>query len=448
LILRVFVLGWHFNYYVSIGWLKQLKVRVKYFWLAVFLMVGIAPFSSPIMAQQRGVTAITDASGRNVGFYQDSYALLIGVSDYTAGWPDLESIPNELKAVEAVLKTQGFHVVALLNPNRSALEKAFQDFINQYGFEPQNRLLFFYSGHGETRLGGSKGYLVPSDAPDPAKDEKGFLRKALPMSQIMAWARLIEAKHVLFLFDSCFSGTVFQQKSLPAIPPHISMLTAEPVRQFITAGSAGEAVPAKSVFTPAFIDGLKYGLADLDKDGYVTGTELGVYLQGKVPLHTRQTPQFGKISDYELSRGDFVFTLNPSEPQRIEAPSSTEALQPTRAAAIDPGGRVLAIWKENGCFFSGEVLEIKDDNYHIHYDFSGDAWVRKDQVFLYQPPSLSDLQPNTPVFIGLDSGGKWAPGRIQENRNGQFLVRLDDKNRCGSEKPFNWATLDMLILRR
>ena len=104
--------------------------------------------------------------------------------------------------------------------------------------------------------------------------------------------------------------------------------------------------------------------------------------------------------------------------------------------------------KEKGCFFSGEVLEIRDDNYHIHYDFSGDAWVRKDQVFLYQPPSLSDLQPNTQVFIGLDSGGKWAPGRIQENRNGQFLVRLDDKNLCGSEKPFNWATIDMLILRR
>ena len=33
-------------------------------------------------------------------------------------------------------------------------------------------------------------------------------------------------------------------------PPHISNVTSRPVRQFITAGDAGEEVPAKSVFCP------------------------------------------------------------------------------------------------------------------------------------------------------------------------------------------------------
>jgi len=33
---------------------------------------------------------------------------------------------------------------------------------------------------------------------------------------------------VLFLFDSCFSGTVFKARSLPDQPPHITRLTAEP----------------------------------------------------------------------------------------------------------------------------------------------------------------------------------------------------------------------------
>jgi hypothetical protein len=100
---------------------------------------------------------------------------------------------------------------------------------------------------------------------------------------------------------------VFKAKALPKMPRQISEMAKLPVRQFITAGSADEMVPAQSVFTPAFIDALRYGLGDLYKDGYVTGEELGLYLKSKVPQHTDQTPQYGKIKDYKLARGDFVF---------------------------------------------------------------------------------------------------------------------------------------------
>jgi hypothetical protein len=77
------------------------------------------------------------------------------------------------------------------------------------------------------------------------------------MSQLLAWSRQFTAKHALFLFDSCFSGTVFKTRALPPQPPYITQATALPVRQFITAGSAGEEVPARSEFTPAFVDALK-----------------------------------------------------------------------------------------------------------------------------------------------------------------------------------------------
>jgi hypothetical protein len=111
------------------------------------------------------------------------------------------------------------------------------------------------------------------------------------------------------LFDNCFSGTVFMQRALPDRPSHITALTSAPVRQFITADSAGEEVPAESVFAQAFIDAIEHRLADLDKDGFVTGTELGVHLQAQVSKHTDQTPQFGKHPDYGLARGDFVFEV-------------------------------------------------------------------------------------------------------------------------------------------
>ncbi|MCP4694006.1 MAG: PEGA domain-containing protein, partial [Desulfobacterales bacterium] len=193
-----------------------------------------------------------------------------------------------------------------------------------HGYDRDNRLLFYFSGHGHTRQNGEKGYLVPADAPNPKRDEKGFLKKALPMSWILAWSRQIEARHALFLFDSCFSGAVFKAKDLPEPPPHITRATRLPVRQYITAGDAGETVPAKSVFTPAFIDALKYRWGDLNRDGYVCGTELGLYLQGKVSRHSNQTPQYGKIRDYDLSRGDFIFLLEekPETGLRVETEPS------------------------------------------------------------------------------------------------------------------------------
>lgn len=286
--------------------------------LFILSFVFLVPLSQA--AQTKGIkVVIKDQSGRKVGLYKGSYALVIGISNYTAGWPKLESVPDEINRVETALKEQGFKVVKVLNPSSDQLENAFEDFIDKYGFDENNRLLFFFSGHGHTRKGGRKGYLVPTDAPDPRYDDKAFLRKAVGMNQILTWAREIEAKHALFLFDSCFSGTIFKAKALPKIPPHISDITSRPVRQFISAGSAGEEVPANSIFIPLFIRAIK-GEGDLDKDGYVTGTELGMYLHKKVLSYERgQTPQYGKIKDPDLDEGDFVFALK--TPSRILPPS-------------------------------------------------------------------------------------------------------------------------------
>lgn len=277
----------------------------------VLFFVSFVPLDSIARLQASRSIKLTlrDQGGKDqeVPLYKNSYALLVGVSEYNAGWPKLEAIPSEIDKVDELLSNRGFNVTKVMNPDAETLSDTFKDFITSYGLEKENRLLFFFSGHGHTRDNGKKGYLVPVDAPDPGVDKVGFLKKALGMNQVLSWARDIESKHALFLFDSCFSGTIFKYKSKINPPKHITKLTIEPVRQFITAGSAGEEVPANSTFTPAFIDGLRYGLADLNKDGYVSATELGLYLRTEVPQHADQNPQFGKIRDYDLSRGDFIF---------------------------------------------------------------------------------------------------------------------------------------------
>ena len=266
-----------------------------------------------------------------IRLYSASHALLLGVSHYAPGgnWPDLSCVPGELDAVESALKRHHFTITRVTNPDGQALRRAFDDFINDYGMDVNNRLLFVYSGHGYSLRNGAEGFLVPADAPDPRDDEKGFRRKALSMSDILAGCRRMQAKHALFLFDSCFSGAMFKTKSLPEIPPTITLYTTKPVRQFITAGSEKEQVPAQSVFVPTLLKALRKGSeADYDKDGFVTGTELGMFLRNKVIPYgmergTPQTPQYGKMRDPDFDEGDFVFDLASAESE-----GTTDAAKP------------------------------------------------------------------------------------------------------------------------
>ena len=266
---------------------------------------------------------ITDAQGQEVGLYRDSYALVIGVSDYGSGWPRLSGVQQDVKAVREALKEHGFEVETATNPTRAQLYEAFSNFINRYGQKVENRLLFYFAGHGYTRkqaYGEDMGYIVPVDAPNPDRDLNGFIAKAMDMQQIEVFAKRIQSKHAMFIFDSCFSGSIFSLSR--AAPASITYKTASPVRQFITSGSAEENVPDESVFRQQFIEALK-GDADMDKDGYVTGTELGEFLQTRVVNYSRnsQHPQYGKIRNPHLDKGDFVFALPKQNPRPAQKPS-------------------------------------------------------------------------------------------------------------------------------
>lgn len=284
-------------------------VAYKTLLITLLLLSAVHSATASERGLHRNVLSAVTNNGQSIQLYEQSHALLIGVSDYTDGWSDLEAIPEELDAVEDALVAKGFNVVRVRNPDSRQMKAAFEDFINDYGHDPNNRLLFFYSGHGHSDK--RRGYLVPTDAPLEEFSPKDFRRRSLDMDQILAWARKIDAKHALFLFDSCFSGSIFKAKNMPSAKDRlITGATNQAVRQFITAGSAGETVPARSTFTPAFVRAISEGKGDINNDGYITGSELGFHLSQIVPEFVDQTPQYGKIRDWELQKGDFVFINN------------------------------------------------------------------------------------------------------------------------------------------
>ena len=281
---------------------------MKSFSLSILFVFLFCSVSFP--AEKRGMRVFPKSS-KNLTIYKEYHALVVGIGDYEY-LADLRGAEQDAREVSAKLKNMGMKVTLVLNPNSMELKRALNELTYSVGKEENRAILFYFSGHGETELlatGEKMGYIVPKDCPVSANNPIGFSEKAISMNAIESYALRIKSKHVLMVFDSCFSGTVF--KSLKSVSADISDKSFRPVRQFITAGSEDEEVPDDSIFKTCFIQGIS-GEADYNKDGYVTGSELGLYLDMSVVNYSQgaQHPQYGKIRHPKLDKGDFIFSLS------------------------------------------------------------------------------------------------------------------------------------------
>jgi formylglycine-generating enzyme required for sulfatase activity len=264
------------------------------------------------------------ADAGEVNLYGSSHALVIGIDKYIGGWQPLSNAVEDARTVAEELKRQGFAVTLKTDLSSDALRRTLREFFAIKGEDPNARLLFWFAGHGHTV--GGEGFLVPADA--PADTSSAFLIDALPMRDFGSLVRLAKSKHVLSIFDSCFSGTIFQARA-GAAPRAITRKTTKPVRQFITSGDAGQQVRDDGSFREYFLRALRGDeKADFNSDGYVTGEELGLFLNQRMSALTgaAQTPKSGKLHDVRFNEGDFVFALpraaaRPSVPV-ISAPST------------------------------------------------------------------------------------------------------------------------------
>jgi peptidoglycan/xylan/chitin deacetylase (PgdA/CDA1 family)/uncharacterized caspase-like protein len=252
--------------------------------------------------------------------YANSWAIVIGIDDYPK-WPKLQYAARDAQGVRQVLVEKfGFapeRVVSLKNAEatRSGILAAFHDTLGHGGVQQNDRVFVFFAGHGATRRlssGRDLGYIVPYDSnPDQ------FATDAIPMTEIQNIAERLNAKHLLFVMDACYSGLGLTRGASNA---YLRDNARRIGRQMLTAGGAGQLVAGggpdgHSVFTWTLLQGLG-GKADLNGDGLITATELAAYVAPAVASVAAQTPAFGSLPGSE--DGDFVFEL----------PGETEFLNP------------------------------------------------------------------------------------------------------------------------
>lgn len=349
-------------------------MKKKLLSLLFILLIAMLFASSSIFATTRGIH-IVSRQGQTVYLYKDYHALVMGISDYDY-WPKLPNSVKDAKEVAEKLKAMGFQVKLVLNSTSEALRSVINDVVFLIGSEENRAILIYFAGHGETEILADKtriGYIIPKDCPTLAKDPLAFSSKAISMREIELSALKIRSKHVLMVFDSCFSGTLFNLvRSIH--PQAISEKSGLSVRQFITSGSENEAVPDNSMFKRCFLVGLE-GDADLTDDGYVTGSELGMYLSEKVVNYTnsRQHPQYGKINNPNLDRGDFIFvpqklrerTLKRGEDYREQSMSNNGAKKSEQVRMLIDRGQAALIENRlesppdnNAVYYAGQVLDL------------------------------------------------------------------------------------------
>lgn len=293
-------------------------------------------------AQQPGTLSLTPkqseapgaADAQRIQLYAASKALVIGIDAYEAGWPKLSTAISDAEAVAKALTARGFAVTLKKDLRSDALDRTLKDFFVNEGADPDTGLLLWFAGHGHTV--NSEGYIVPADAPHPRSDTQ-FRSKAISLRRFGEYMREAKSKHVIAIFDSCFAGTVFNvARSNP--PAAITTATTQPVRQFIASGEAEQEVSDDGTFRKLFIAALngEEPAADANRDGYITGTELGLFLQDKLTnlTNAKQTPRYGKLNAFGLDRGDYVFGVGGAPTgQPVQATTVAAARQDTATRA-------------------------------------------------------------------------------------------------------------------
>jgi hypothetical protein len=254
------------------------------------------------------------------------YALIIGNSTYR-DWLPLNDVGLQIDQLSIGLRRHFDTVEVAKNLRTEELRQRINNFLRIYGNVPNARLFIYYAGHGYSEpiieLSETRGYITGIDTPSVTQGYDKVRPSAISMDEIRSLLSNALAKHILFIFDSCFSGTVFFGRSpspLPTLRPDDGVITRDELnrlltkrsRDIITAGDEKQIVPARSPLPELFLAALEGG-ADTFGRGVISAAQIQLYLADKIRLMpVNLNPMVGKLLDSRPTRGDFYFRVLPN----------------------------------------------------------------------------------------------------------------------------------------
>lgn len=151
-------------------------------------IAGVSVFGS---RQRKDQSTKNDKSKR-----ERKLALVIGCSEYSyAG--QLPNPANDAESIETKLKSLGFNVIKVINPNQKDLKRV----IDEFGMELKayQTGLFYFAGHGVQVRGVN--YLLPADA--NLKTEKMVEYDCVEASRVLAYMEESNSQVNIVILDAC-----------------------------------------------------------------------------------------------------------------------------------------------------------------------------------------------------------------------------------------------------
>jgi peptidylprolyl isomerase len=309
------------------------------------------------------------------------YALIIGAWAYDdPRWPRLGDIKLQIKQLQTGLAPHFDGVELLSNPSFDQLDIGLRRFLRNHGNDEKARLFIYYAGHGFTELNAMRneyrGYVTGIDTPYVDGSTPSIVSarvKALSMEAIREIVSDVDARQVLFVFDSCFAGTIFTARSAseasgPISDADIAKFMNLPVREFITAGDVNEKVPAHSPLPQLLLNAIG-GAADPYALGVVTGQQIAQYFWSQT-RGVGLSPREGKLAGGYFDRGEFLFRVLDSEKTNLSTSQNVEQSTPadTKLALSRPpdlGGKAMVADVENTLYMDVSagrvVIQMRPD---------------------------------------------------------------------------------------
>lgn len=211
------------------------------------------------------------------------YALLIGVSEYGEGIPSLSAPPNDVAAMERVLKNPemaGFdEVIPLVNPNSSSMRIEISKLFKKA--KKGDLVLFYFSGHGLTDEDEHL-YLSCTET-----TKEYFQATSVAAKFIQDQSRDSYCKRQVLILDCCYSGAFKDGWQPRNIGLELEKELGGEGRVVLTASSATQKAfeqegDTLAVYTKYLVEGIETGAADKDGDGKIFVDELHKYASEKV----------------------------------------------------------------------------------------------------------------------------------------------------------------------
>jgi len=235
--------------------------------------------------------------------YDHRIAVVVGINNYSS-FPSLEFARNDAQSIRDSLTKLGFDKIIEIYDRDATRERLLRVLKDELpGIMDENdSLMVYFAGHGATEdlaAGEQEGYIIPVDG-----EAKNFQGTAISMTSIRDMIPRYRAKHILLVFDSCYSGLGLKRSggTKTGASDFIKMLSQKRSAQILTAGGKNETAGEEKghgVFTNVLLQTLD------GQEAYMLASDIGQIVRKKVSEKTnyQQTPLFGWLD----GEGDFIF---------------------------------------------------------------------------------------------------------------------------------------------